>query len=126
MEPDKIINAFLQWLHKNPSIFMPTAWQDLPKLKTEMGEFADDQLFPIAMAISKWCARHQLGEDLKIAAAKNKKEIDDPGEVTTTTMDSLVITNITQTLRQSIEDSYKKLQEIDAADNQSDTTNDSK
>ena len=125
MEPDKIIYAFLQWLHENPSIFMPTAWQDLPKLKTEIAASADDELFPIAMTISKWCASHQLGEDLKLAAAKCKKEIDDPGEVIPTTMDSLILTNITQTVRTSIEESYKKLQES-AADNQSDTSNDSK
>ena len=122
MEPDKIINAFLQWLQENPSIFLPTAWQDLPELKTEMGEFADDQLFPIAMAISKWCARHQLGEELKNAAATNKREIEDPGEPTPTTIDPL--TNITQTLRQSIEDSYKKIQEQLDAENQSNTDND--
>jgi hypothetical protein len=124
MDPDKIIYTFLKWLHENPSIFMPTAWQDLPKLKTEIAESADDELFPIAMTISKWCASHQLGEELKIAVIKCKKEIDDPGEPIPTTMQPL--TNITQTLRSSIEDSYKKLQEIDAADNQSDTTNDSK
>ncbi|MBD1829941.1 hypothetical protein NDI47_11720 [Microcoleus vaginatus GB1-A2] len=123
MEPDKIIYAFLKWLHENPSIFMPAAWQDLPKLQTEIAESADDELFPIAMTISKWCARHQLGEDLKLAAAKCKKEIDDAGEPTPTTMQPL--TNITQTLRTSIEESYKKLQES-AADNQSDTSNDSK
>ncbi len=122
MEPDKIINAFLQWLHENPSIFMPTAWQDLPELKTEMGELADDQLFPIAMAISKWCHRHQLGEELKIAATTNKKEIDDPGEPSPTTIDPL--TNITQTLSQSIEDSYKKIQKELDAENQSNTDND--
>jgi hypothetical protein len=122
MEHDKIINAFLQWLHENPSIFMPTAWQDLPELKTEMGELADDQLFFIAMAISKWCARHQLGEELKIAATQDKKEIDDPGEPTPTTIDPL--TNITQTLRQSIEDSYKKIQKELDAKNQSNTDND--
>jgi len=123
MEPDKIIYAFLQWLHENPSIFMPTAWQDLPKLQTEIAESADDELFPIAMTISKWCAFHQLGDELKIAVAKCKKEIDDPGEPTPTTMRPL--TNITQTLRTSIQESYKKLQKS-AADNQSDTSNDSK
>ncbi len=123
MEPDKIIYAFLKWLDENPSIFMPTAWQDLPKLKAEIAESADDELFPIAMTISKWCAIHTLGEELKIAVAKCKKEIEDVGEIKTTTMQSL--TNITQILRTSIEDSYKKLQES-AADNQSDTTNDSK
>ncbi|WP_341734924.1 hypothetical protein [Microcoleus sp. EPA2] len=123
MEPDKIIYAFLQWLHENPSIFMPTAWQDLPKLQTEIAESADDELFPIAMTISKWCAFHQLGDELKIAVVKCKKEIEDVGEPTPTTMWPL--TNITQTLRTSIQESYKKLQKS-AADNQSDTSNDSK
>ncbi|WP_377479256.1 MAG: hypothetical protein P2A85_09955 [Microcoleus anatoxicus] len=123
MESDKIIYAFLQWLHENPSIFMPTAWQDLPKLQTEIAESADDELFPIAMTISNWCAIHTLGEELIIAVAKCKKEIDDPGEPTPTTMQPL--TNITQTLRTSIEESYKKLQES-AAENKSDTSNDSK
>lgn len=123
MEPDRIIYAFLQWLHENPSIFMPAAWQDLPKLQTEIAESADDELFPIAMTISKWCAFHQLGEDLKNAAAKCKKEIEDVGEITSATMQPL--TNITQTLRTSIEDSYKKLLET-AADNKSDTSNESK
>lgn len=110
VEPDKIIYAFLQWMHENPSIFMPAAWQDLPKLQTEIAESADDELFPIAMTISKWCARHQLGEDLKNAATKCKKEIDDLGDTTPIPIPPL--TNITQTLRTSIEDSYKKLQEI--------------
>jgi hypothetical protein len=100
---------------------MPTAWHDLPKLKAQIAESADDELFPIAMSISKWCAIHQLGEKLRDCT---RKEIDDVGEITPTTMQPL--TKITQTLRTSIEDSYKKLQEIDAADNQSDTTNDSK
>ena len=122
MEPDKIINAFLQWLHKNPCILMPTAWQDLPELKTEIEELADDQLFPIAMAISKWCGRHQLGEELKFAAATKKKEIDDPGEPTPTTIDPL--TNITQTLPQSIEDSYKKIKKELDPENKSNTDND--
>jgi hypothetical protein len=121
VEPDKIIYAFLQWLHENPSIFMPAAWQDLPKLQTEIAESADDELFPIAMTISKWCARHQLGEELKTAI--KQREIDDAGEPTPSPI--LPLTNITQTLRTSIEESYKKLQEI-AADNQSDTSNDSK
>lgn len=120
MEPDKIIYAFLQWLHGNPSIFMPIAWKNLPKLEEEIAESADDELFPIAMTISKWCGKNGLGEKLRDCT---RKEIEDAGEITPTTMQPL--TNITQTLRTSIEDSYKKLQEI-AQDNQSDTSNDSK
>jgi hypothetical protein len=120
MEPDKVIAAFLKWLHENPSIFMPTAWQDLPNLETEIAESADDELFPIAMTISKWCANHQLGEELRDSL---RKDFEDAGEPTPSTIQPL--TNITQTLRTSIEDSYKKLQEIDA-DQKSDASNDSK
>jgi hypothetical protein len=120
MEPDKVIAVFLQWLRENPSMFMPTAWQDLPQLKAEIAESADDELFPIAMTISKWCANHQLGEELRDCL---RKDFDDAGAPTTSTIDPL--TNITQTLRTSIEDSYKKLQKIEA-DNQSNTNNDSK
>lgn len=123
MEPEKIIYAFLQWLHGNPSIFMPAAWKNLPKLEEEIAESADDELFPIAMTISKWCGKNRLGDDLKIAAAKCKKEIENAGEPTPTTM--LPLMNITQTLRTRIEYSYKKLQES-AAYHQSDTANDSK
>ena len=124
MESEKILIIFLKWLRENPSIFMPTAWQDLPKLETEIAESADDELFPIAMTISKWCSYHGLGETLREAVAKNKKDIDDGGEPTPTTMQPL--TNITQVLRQSIEDRYKKLQKELDAENQSNTDNDSK
>ena len=120
MEPDKVIILFLKWLGENPSIFTPTAWEDLPELEKEIAQSADDELFPIAMTISKWCANHGLGDTLRDSL---RKDFDDAGEPTPTTMQPL--TNITQILRKSIEDSYKKLQEI-AADNQSDTSNDSK
>lgn len=123
MEPKNLIAIFLQWLHENPSIFLPTAWQDLPKLETEIAESADDQLFPLAMTISKWCAHHGLGETLKQNVAKLKKEIEDAGEPTETTMQPL--TNITQILRQSIEEASRKLQKLEA-ENQSNTDNDSK
>jgi hypothetical protein len=62
-----------------------------------------------------------LGEQLRDCL---RKDFDDVGETTTTTTPPL--TNITQTLRTSIEDSYKKIQQKIAADNQSDTSNDSK
>ncbi|MEG4396789.1 hypothetical protein [Microcoleus sp. BROC3] len=120
MEPDKVITIFLKWLHENPSIFMPTAWKKLPQLEEEIAESADEELFPIAFTISKWCGKNGLGDALRDCL---RKEIDDAGEPTPSTTPPL--TNITQTLRQSIEDSYKKLQEI-ALDNQSDTSNDSK
>lgn len=123
MEPEQVIAIFLQWLHKNPSIFLPAAWQDLPRLETAIAESADDELFPIAMTISKWCAHHGLGETLKQDVVRFKKEIDDGGEPTPTTMQPL--TNITQVLRQSIEEACQTIQKLDAA-NQSNTDNDSK
>ena len=121
MEPDKVITIFLKWLHENPSIFTPTAWKRLPQLEEEIAESADDELFPIAFTISKWCGKNGLGEQLRDCL---RKDFDDVGETTTTTTPPL--TNITQTLRTSIEDSYKKIQQKIAADNQSDTSNDSK
>lgn len=119
MQPETVIAIFLKWLHENPSIFMPTAWQDLPKLTSEIIASADDELFPIAMTISKWCAKHDLGQVLRDT---ERKDIYDGGEPSLSTIAPL--TNITQVLRQTIEDTYKKLQEIDAA-NQSNTDNDS-
>lgn len=119
MEPDKVITIFLKWLHENPSIFTPTAWKRLPQLEEEIAESADDELFPIAFTISKWCGKNGLGEQLRDCLRNN---FDDVGDTTTTTPP---LTNITQTLRTSIEDSYKNLQES-AANNQSDTSNDSK
>lgn len=121
MEPEKIIAIFLKWLHENQSIFLPQAWQDLPKLQAEIAESADDELFPIAMTISKWCAKHGLGETLKDCVLW--KDIDDAGDPTPTTIGPL--TNITQTLGQEIEASYQKLQEI-YAENRSNSGNDSK
>ena len=122
MEPEKVIIIFFKWLRENPSIFMPTAWQDLPKLDTEIAESADDELFPIAMTISKWCAHHELGETLKADVANNKKDFGDAGEPTPTTQQML--TNTTQTLRQAIEEACQKLQQLDAQN--SDKGNDSK
>jgi len=118
MEPDKVIILFLKWLRENPSIFTPTAWEDLPELEKEIAESADDELFPIAFTISKWCGNHGLGDTLKDSL---RKDFEDAGAPTPSTMQPL--TNITQTLRKSIEDSYKKLQKI-AADNP-DTSNES-
>ena len=122
MTTHKDIASFIYLLNEQPNIFLPTAWQDLPKLNTDILNLADNES-SIAETIKNWCIEHELGKILRDAT---RKEIDDPGEVIPTVMDSVILTNITQTLRTSIEDSYKKLQEIDAADNQSDTTNDSK
>ncbi len=120
MEPEQVIAMFLKWLHENPSIFTPTAWKRLPQLEEEIAQSADDELFPIAFTISKWCGKNGLGEKLRESLLR--KDFDDAGEPTPSTTPPL--TNITQTLRTSIEDNYKKLQQI-AANNQSDTRNDS-
>jgi hypothetical protein len=120
MEPEKVIAIFLKWLHENPSIFTPTAWKRLPQLEEEIAESADDELYPIAFTISKWCGKNGLGEQLRDCL---RQDFDDAGEPTPTTTPPL--TNITQTLRTSIEDSYKKIQQKIAANNQSDTSNDS-
>jgi len=109
MEPEKVIIVFFKWLRENPSLFMPTAWQDLPKLDTEIAESADDELFPIAMTISKWCAHNGLGDILREQA---RKDFDDAGEPTPTTQQML--TNTTQTLRQAIEEACEKLRQLDA------------
>ena len=65
MEPEKVIAIFLKWLHENPSIFTPTAWKRLPQLEEEIAQSADDELFPIAFTISKWCGKNGLGEQLR-------------------------------------------------------------
>ena len=65
MDPIKVINVFTQWLQYNRKIFLPTVWQNLPKLEESLSELEDDQLFPIAHTISKWCAKYQLLEKLK-------------------------------------------------------------
>jgi hypothetical protein len=73
MEPEKVIAIFLQWLHENPSIFTPTAWKRLPQLEEEIAESADDELFPIAFTISKWCGKNGLGEQLRDCLRQKQK-----------------------------------------------------
>ena len=65
MEPTKVIAVFLNWLQDNPDVFQPKAWQNLPQLEENIADCDDDELFPIAHAISKWCAKHQLADKLK-------------------------------------------------------------
>jgi hypothetical protein len=60
-----------------------------------------------------------LGDPLREQA---RQDIDDAGKPTATTQQML--TNTTQTLRQDIEETYKKLQQLDAQ--KSDKGNDSK
>ncbi|XZN88874.1 MAG: hypothetical protein ACM65M_14360 [Microcoleus sp.] len=119
MTLDKDITSFIYLLNEEPEIFQPTAWQDLPKLNTDILKLENNES-SIAQTIKDWCIEHNLGKILRDCV---RKEVDDPGEPTPTTMQPL--TNITQTLRTSIEESYKKLQES-AAENQSDKSNDSK
>ncbi|MEG3841109.1 hypothetical protein [Microcoleus sp. herbarium14] len=116
----KDIASFIYLLKEQPKIFQPTAWQDLPKLNTDILKLADNES-SIAETIKNWCIEHELG---KILRDCTRKEIEDAGEPTPTTIDPL--TNITQTLRTSIEDSYKKIQKELDAENQSNTDNDSK
>lgn len=119
MTLDKDIANFIYLLKETPEIFQPTAWQDLPKLSTDILKLADNES-AIAETIKDWCIEHKLGKFLRDCL---RREFDDAGEPTPSPI--LPLTNITQTLRTSIEESYKKLQET-AADNQSDTSNDSK
>ena len=114
----KDIATFLYWLKEKPSIFLPEAWRDLPNLEEEIANLADNE-YSIAEAIKNWCIERDLGEQLRDCL---RKEIDDPGEPTPTTIDPL--TNITQTLPQSIEDSYKKIKKQLDAENKSNTDND--
>ena len=118
MKIHKDIATFLYWLKEEPSIFLPEAWRDLPNLEDEIANLPGNE-YSIAEAIKNWCIERDLGEQLRDCL---RKDFDDAGAPTPSTTPPL--TNITQTLRKSIEDSYKKLQEI-AANNQLDTSNDS-
>ncbi|MBD2040255.1 hypothetical protein [Microcoleus sp. FACHB-672] len=105
MEPTKVIAEFQDWLQNHPEYFLPAAWQDLPQLDENLAEADDDELFPIAMTISKWCSRHNLGEKLRQKASQGK-DIDDPQAMDNTFTE---IENITQTLRQSVQTCYEQL-----------------
>lgn len=108
MEPTKVIAEFLDWLQNYPEFFLPAAWQDLPQLDENLAEADDDELFPIAMTISKWCSQHNLGEKLRQNASQ-RKNIDD-----LTAMDNtrfIEIEHITQTLRQSLLNRYEQLKQ---------------
>jgi hypothetical protein len=116
MEPQEIIDTFLRWLNQEPSIFK-SAWPDLPELETQIAESADDELFPIAMTISKWCAKHQLGQTLRdaIDAQKIVENLPagargdiHPRKLKTSTKPPL--DNITQILRDSIQTVHNQQQ----------------
>ena len=130
MEPEQIINTFLNWLNEKPSIFI-SAWRDLPELETQIAESADDELFPIAMTISKWCAKHELGKTLRdaIEAQNFVDNVSDarqdirPRKPTPTT--GRPTTNITKILRDSILTAYNQ-QQNPKQENSSDTDNEPK
>ena len=118
MEPQQIIDTFLRWLNEEPSIFI-SAWSDLPELETQIAESADDELFPIAMTISKWCAKHQLGQTLRDAIDAQKIVENLPAEAggdirprKPNPTPTPPIGNITQILRDSILTAYNQQQNL--------------
>ncbi|MBW4682246.1 MAG: DUF3632 domain-containing protein [Microcoleus vaginatus WJT46-NPBG5] len=106
MEPNKVIAEFLDWLQKHPEFFLPVAWQNLPLLDENLAESDDDELFPIAMTISKWCSKHNLGEKLREKAAQ-RQDIEDAPTIDNTP--SLKIKNVTDILRQNVKIRYEQM-----------------
>jgi hypothetical protein len=107
MDPTKIIAVFLHWLQTNPDIFLQNnAWFDLPSLEKNLAESDDDELFPIAMTISKWCARHELGDTLKHWAMR--VDIDDPKLNLQTFLET---DNLVMKLRKNVKERYEKIKE---------------
>lgn len=105
MEPNKVIAEFLDWLQNHPEYFLPAAWQDLPQLDENLAESDDDELFPIAMTISKWCSKHNLGEVLRQKASQ-RTDIEDMPAMDNTFTES---ENITQTLHLRVQTRYEQL-----------------
>lgn len=105
MDPIKVISVFTHWLQYNRNIFLPIAWKNLLKLEENLSDFEDDQLFPIAHTISKWCAKYQLLERLKqeIANYDNSYLLGDNLEEIETIEDYI------QFLHSSILDCYNNL-----------------
>jgi|SRR6476661_2697136 len=130
MEPEEIINTFLNRLNEKPSIFI-SAWRDLPELETQIAESADDELFPIAMTISKWCTKHELGKALRDAIeaqnfvdnVSDERQAIRPRKPTSTT--GQPTSNITKILRDSILTAYNQQQNPNQ-ENSSDTDNEPK
>lgn len=120
MKPKQDIASFIYLLNEEPEIFLPTSWHDLPKLQEEIAKLADNEP-AIIQTIKDWCVDRGLGENLRDCVLR--KDFDDAGEPTPSTTQPL--TNITQTLRQEIEEAYQKLQKLDA-NNRSNSNNDSK
>jgi hypothetical protein len=106
MEPTKIIAVFLNWLQYNPVIFLPKSWKNLPQLDESLADFAEDELFPVAHTLSKWCAKNGLGEQLRQTAEHT--EIDQLLEVDLT--GATEIENLLPALRQSIIECYEAIQ----------------
>lgn len=98
-----MILVFMKWLEEKPAIFLPNSWQDLPRLKQELEELDYDKFFPIAHGIGKWCAKHDLGEQL--SKETDWMEVAEPLEDNSQFPDS--IENPIQLLHQLIEDRYQ-------------------
>jgi len=118
MEADQIIAVLLKWVSENQSTFSDVAWENLPKLATEIAS-ADDELFPIAMIISQWCAENNLGDELR----RSVREISDPGQPLQSTLEPLE--NLTKTIPDIIMDAYNQAQKPGAITT-ADTSNESK
>jgi hypothetical protein len=106
MEPTQLIAVFLHWLQYNPVIFLPKSWENLPQLDESLADFAEDELFPVAHTLSKWCAKNGLGEQLRQTA--EHAEIDELLEVDLTGASE--IENLVPALRQSIIECYEAIQ----------------
>ncbi|MEG4286245.1 hypothetical protein QUB68_24245 [Microcoleus sp. A006_D1] len=117
MDADQIIAVLLKWLSENQSTFSDVAWENLPKLATEIAS-ADDELFPIAMIISQWCAENNLGDELR----RSVREVT-PGKPLPSTLEPLE--NLTKTIPDIIMDAYKKAQKPGAITT-ADTSNESR
>ena len=106
MQPILMILVFMKWLQENPAIFLPTSWQHLPDLKEDLAELDNDELFPIAHTIGKWCAKHHLGE--KLSQSTDWMEVAEPLDDNSKFPDD--IENPIQLLRDLIDDRYQTFQ----------------
>jgi len=118
MDADQIIAVLLKWLSENQSTFSDVAWENLPKLATEIAASADDESFPIAMMISQWCAENNLGDELR----RSVREVY-PGKPIKSTLEPLE--NLTKTIPQIIMDAYNQAQKTGAITT-ADTSNESR
>lgn len=106
MQPILIILVFMKWLQENPAIFLPTSWQHLPDLKKDLADFDNDEFFPIAHTIGKWCAKHNLGEQL--SKDTDWMEVAEPLDDNSKFPEH--IENPIQLLRELIDDQYHRFE----------------